>query len=58
MLSPFQVSHSENHYPITPPSASMRVLPHPPTNSCLPALALITYIEALSFHRTKGLSSH
>jgi hypothetical protein len=39
MFSPFQVSPSENPYSISHPSASMRVLPHPLTHSCLPALA-------------------
>ena len=32
MLSPFLVSPMETPYPILPPSASMRVLPHPPTH--------------------------
>jgi hypothetical protein len=32
MFSPFQVSPSETPYPIFPPPASMRVLPHPPTS--------------------------
>jgi hypothetical protein len=35
ILSPFQVSALETHYPISPLPASMRVLPHP-----LPPLAL------------------
>jgi hypothetical protein len=39
MFSPSQVSPSEIPYPISPPPASMRVLPHPPTHSCLPTLA-------------------
>jgi hypothetical protein len=40
MLSPFQVPPPHRTpYPITPPPASMRVLPHPPIHSCLPALA-------------------
>ena len=47
----------ETPYPISPPPASMRVLPHLPTHSCLPALAL-PYTGALSVHRTKGPSSH
>jgi hypothetical protein len=34
MLSPFQVSPPETPYP-TPPPASMRVLPHPPTPAFL-----------------------
>jgi len=37
--------------------ASMRVLFHPLTNSCLTALAS-PYAGALNFHRTKGLHSH
>lgn len=39
MFSPFRVSPSEIPYPIAPPSAYMRVLTHPPTHFCLPALA-------------------
>ena len=35
MLSPFQVSPPEIPYPIPIPRASMRVLPHPCTHSCL-----------------------
>jgi len=38
MLSPFQVSPRQTPYPILPPSASVRVLPHPSTHSCLTAL--------------------
>jgi hypothetical protein len=44
-------------YPILPPPASMRVLPHPPTQSCLPALAF-PYIGESNALRPKGLSSH
>jgi hypothetical protein len=40
-----------------PPPASTRVLPHPPTHSCFPALAF-SYSGALSLHWTKNLSSH
>ena len=43
--------------PYSPPPASMRVFPHPPTHSHLPTLAS-PYIGASSLHRTKGLSSH
>jgi hypothetical protein len=39
MLSPFQVSPLESPYPILPPPASMRGLPHQPTHSYLSALA-------------------
>ena len=46
MLSPFQVP-----YP-----ASMRVLPHPATHSCLTNLAFL-YTGASSLHRTKNRSS-
>jgi hypothetical protein len=35
----------------------MRVLPYPPTHSCLTAL-VFTYTGALNLHRTKGLPSH
>ena len=38
MLSPFLVSLPETLYLILPPPASMRVLPHLPTHSCLLAL--------------------
>ena len=41
MFSPFQVSASETPYSIPPPPAYMRVLPHPPTYSCLPALVFL-----------------
>jgi hypothetical protein len=34
----------------------MRVLPHPPTHSCVTALAFL-YTGASSFHRTTGLPS-
>ena len=47
MLSPFQV----------PNPASMRVLPHPATHSCLTNLAFL-YTGASSLHRTKSLSYH
>ena len=45
MFSPFQVSPLETSYSIQPPTLSIRVLQHPPTNSCLPALAF-TYTGA------------
>ena len=57
MLSPFPGSLLETPYSIPPPSASMRVLPHPPTHSCLPTLAF-PYTGASSLHRTKDLPSH
>jgi len=56
MLILFPVSPSQTPCPIPPPLASMRVLPHSPTYSCLPALEFL-YIGASSPHRTKGLSS-
>jgi hypothetical protein len=40
-----------------PPSASMRVLPHPPTHAHLPALAF-PYTRASNTQRAKGLSSN
>ena len=56
MLSPFPVSSLENpSHPHSP--ASMRMLPLPPTHSHLTTLAF-PYTEALSLHKTKGLSSH
>ena len=57
MLSPFLVPPPETPYPVPSPPASMRVFPHPPTHSHLPALAF-PYTGTLSLHRTKGLSSH
>ena len=72
MLPPFQVSPLEtpipslfpfpglpfgNPYPIPLPPTSMRVLPHPPTNSCLSAL-VFHYKGALNTLWAKGLSSH
>jgi hypothetical protein len=39
-----------------PPPASMRVLPHPPTYSCLSTLAF-PYPGSSSLHRTKGIPS-
>ena len=44
-------------YPILPPPASMRVLPHPPTHSHLPALAF-PYTGVLNPLRHKGCFSH
>ena len=54
MFSPFLVAPSETPYPFPRPSASMRVLPHPPTHSHLPTLAF-PYPGA---SRPQGLSSH
>ena len=56
MLSTIPVPHLQALYPLLPPSASVRVLPHQPTNSCLNALAF-PYPGASSLHRTKGLPS-
>ena len=57
MLSPFQVFPLENPYPIPRPPASMRVLPYPPMDLCLPAVAF-PYPGTSSTLRPKGLSSH
>jgi hypothetical protein len=38
MLSPFPVSPPQDFYRHPPPAASIRVLPHLPTHSCLSAL--------------------
>ena len=57
MFSPFQVSPLETPYPIPSSPAFMRVLPYPPTHSCLPALAF-PYTGALDTLRPMGLSSH
>jgi hypothetical protein len=50
LLSLFLVSHPQSPYP-TPPPASMRVLLHPSTHSCLTALPF-PHTGALSLHRT------
>jgi hypothetical protein len=55
MLSPFPISPLQTPYPISPPPASMRMLPHSPTHSLIPVLAF-SYTGASSLHRTKGLS--
>ena len=57
MLSLFPVFPSATPLYHSPPPACMRVLPHPPTHSCLHTLKF-PYTGALSLHRTKGLSSH
>jgi hypothetical protein len=57
MLSPFQVSPSETPNPIPSSSASMRVLPYPPTHSHLPALAF-PYTGAWNPHSNKNRSFH
>jgi hypothetical protein len=57
MLFPFPVSPLQTPYPIlsTPfPPTSMRMLPHPPTHSCLTTLAF-PYAWVSSLHRTKSL---
>ena len=57
MLSPFLAYPLESPYIVPHPTAFMKVYPYPPTYSCLPSLTF-PYTGALSFHRTKGLSSH
>ena len=57
MPSAFPVSPLKTLYPIPPPPASMRVLPHPPIHYCLHTLAF-PYTGASNFHKTKGLFSH
>ena len=57
MLSSFPVSPLQTPYPTPHPAASMRVFPHPPTHTCLPALVFL-YTGASSLYRTKGLTSH
>ena len=58
MLSPFPTPLPQTlPIPFPPPPASMRVYPHPPTHSSLPALAF-PYTGALNLHVTKGLPSH
>ena len=57
MLYHFPVSPPETPYTIHPPPTSMRLLPHPPTHTCLPALTFL-YTGTSSLHKTKGLSSH
>ena len=57
MLFPFPVSPLQPPYPIHFYPASMRVLPHSPTHSCLTALAFL-YSGASNLQRTKGLPSH
>jgi len=49
------LSHTPS--PPPPPHVSMRMLPFPLTHSNLNALAL-PYIGEMSFHRTKGFTSH
>ena len=58
MLSPSLVSPLENPNPFSPPSASMRMLPCPPTHLLLHPHQGIPYTGISSLHRTKGLSSH
>ena len=53
MLSLFLVSPLKTPCP-TPLPASMKVMPRPPTHSCLITLAFL-YTRASSFHRTKDL---
>jgi hypothetical protein len=53
----FPIPRSGNPLSNPPTPASIRVFPHPPTHSQLPALAF-PYTGASSLHRIKGLSSH
>ena len=57
MLSTFPVSPLQTYYLIPSSSASMRVLPHTPNHSCLPALPFPN-TGALGLHRTKNHPSH
>jgi hypothetical protein len=57
MFSPFRVSPLGNSLSHAPFPACMRVLPHPLTHSCLPALAF-PYIGTLYPLRPKGRSYH
>jgi hypothetical protein len=54
---PFLGFPSANPLSHSPYSASIRVLLHPPTHSCLTALAFL-YTKASILQRTKGLLSH
>ena len=56
MLSPFPVSPLQTPYS-TPPPASMKMLPYPPTHLCITALAF-PYAGASSLYRTKGVPSY
>ena len=56
MLSPSQFPLHKPAFPLLLPPASMRVLPHQPTHSCLSALAF-PYPGSSSLHRTKELPS-
>ena len=53
---PFLSIHSTSPHLLLPPPAFMRVLPHPPTYSCLSDLTF-PYPESSSLQRTKGLPS-
>ena len=57
MLFLFLVSPPETPDLIAPLPASMRLLPCPNNNSCLPAKSF-PYTGESSLHRTKGLSFH
>ena len=57
MLSPFLVSPLNTPYPLSPPPASMRMIPLPPTSSHLTVLAF-TNTGELSLHMIKGFSSY
>ena len=57
MVFTFPVSILQTPYPISPLTASMRLLTHLPTHSCLTTLAF-PYTGASSLHRTKGFPSH
>ena len=56
MSSPFPVSPPQTPYLLLPNPASIRVLPHLPTHSCLSTIAF-PYPGSSSLHRTKGLPS-
>ena len=56
MFSPFQIFPLENPYLLPPPTASIRILSHPPTQSHLPSLAFLC-IGSLKTLRPKSLSS-
>ena len=55
-MYPFPVSPPQFPHPIPLPFASMRVLLHPLTHTCLTTPAS-PYMGASSLHRTKGLPS-
>jgi hypothetical protein len=58
ILSPFLISPLQTPIPSIHYSSSMRVLPHPPTHSCLTTLAFLYTVRKQLFHRTRGLPSY